>query len=349
MALSIAGTSASYILFAIAVMQKNLPLLFVARAIDGFTGGNIAVAQAAIGDISTNENRTKNFGIMGAAFGLGFVVGPYLGGRLSAPHTSFYGMFDTPGWFGASTPFWFAAILAGLNCLAILSLFPETIKVKIANRKMEFGRSIQNVIQGFRSPRLRVPLLTSFLFVGGFTFFTTFSGVYLAREFGFTQAKTGDFFALVGIFIALSQGLLVGMVAKKMADYRVLKWSLLCNAGALLVWFVAKSTWPLYLGLPFFCFFNACCMANLSGLISRSAEMGHQGEAMGIYSSVQSLSQVPAAVLVGYITSGADSKAPLAAAAIIMLLAGVVYNLFFKPTYVSTGMPTGAPSTAAAH
>ena len=80
LAFSIAGTAIGYAIFAIGISALSIPLLFIGRAIDGLTGGNIAVAQAAVGDISNDSNRQKNFGLIGAAFGLGFVIGPYLGG-----------------------------------------------------------------------------------------------------------------------------------------------------------------------------------------------------------------------------------------------------------------------------
>ena len=186
LAISIFGTSIGYVLFAIGISTANLPLLFDARALDGFTGGNLAVANAAIGDISTNENRAKNFGFLGAAFGMGFIVGPYLGGKLSSPGVSFYGLFDTPSWFGATTPFWFAAIIAMLNCIAVLTTFPETIKEKFHAGRINATQSIQNVVQGFRSERLRVVLMAGFLFSSGFTFFTTFFGIYLKNNFDFS-------------------------------------------------------------------------------------------------------------------------------------------------------------------
>jgi len=305
LALSIFGTAIGYVLFAIGISTGNLPLLFAARGLDGLTGGNLAVAQAAIGDISTHENRAKNFGYMGAAFGMGFIVGPYLGGKLSSPSVSFYGLFDTPHWFGATTPFWFAAVLALLNCTAVLTTFPETIKEKFHGGKIRVGQSLNNVINGFRSDRLRIILLSSFLFSAGFTFFTTFFGVYLRNKFSFSSSKIGDYFAIVGLCIALSQGLVVGRVAKKLVDFKVLKFSMFGTGAMMLIYFLTptSSSMYLYMVIPFFATFNGLCMANTSSLISRSAEMGKQGEAMGIYASVSSLSQVPAAVLVGYITT----------------------------------------------
>jgi len=348
LALSIFGTSIGYVLFAIGISTANIPLLFAGRALDGFTGGNLAVANAAIGDISTNENRAKNFGALGAAFGLGFIVGPYLGGKLSSPHVSFYGLFHTPGWFGATTPFWFAAIIAMLNCIAVLTTFPETLKEKFHAGKLNATQAISNVIIGFKSERLRAVLLTGFLFSAGFTFFTTFFGIYLRNNFNFGPSKTGDYFAIVGLFIAFAQAVLVARVSKKLSDYSVLRFSLFGNAAMMLLYFVVPTSFSfgLYMVIPFFTAFNGLTMANMTSLISRSAEPGQQGQAMGIYSSVQSLAQVPASILVGYITTSITSSQPLIVASVCIALGGLCFVFLFKPTYVSpsVGAPTGAPS-----
>ncbi len=347
LAFSIFGTSIGYVLFAVGIVTKNIPLLFAARALDGITGGNLAVAQAAIGDISTNENRAKNFGLLGAAFGMGFIIGPYLGGRLSAPHVSFYGLFDTPGWFGATTPFWFAAILSLANCLIVLKTLPETLKHKVEHARIHLAQAVSNIIRGFRSDRLRVILTTGFFFSAGFTFFTTFFGVYLRNNFGFNQSKTGDYFAIVGLFIAFSQAVLVARVAKKMSDWKVLRFSIFGNSSMMLMYFLIPSSSPsyLYMVIPFFTAFNGLTMANMSSLVSRSAETGKQGEAMGIYSSVQSLAQVPASILVGYITSGITSNTPLIVAAVCIAIGGIVFVSAFRPKYVADAV--GATSPAA--
>ena len=331
LAISIFGTSIGYVLFAIGISTANLPLLFASRALDGFTGGNLAVANAAIGDISTNENRAKNFGFLGAAFGMGFIVGPYLGGKLSSPGVSFYGLFDTPSWFGATTPFWFAAIIAMLNCVAVLTTFPETIKEKFHAGRINATQSIQNVVQGFRSERLRVVLIAGFLFSSGFTFFTTFFGIYLKNNFDFSASKTGDYFAIVGLFIAFSQAVLVARVAKKLVDFKVLRFSLFGNAIMMLFYFAVPTSFPLglYFVIPLFTAFNGLTMANMTSLISRSAEPGRQGQAMGIYSSVQSLAQVPASILVGYITTSVTSSQPLIVASVCIALGGLLFLLMF--------------------
>jgi DHA1 family tetracycline resistance protein-like MFS transporter len=348
LALSIFGTAIGYAVFAIGISTLNIPLLFIGRGIDGLTGGNFAVAQAAVGDISTNENRAKNFGMVGAAFGLGFIIGPYLGGKLSEPNVSFYGLFDTPGWFGATTPFWFAAIIALLNCAAVLTTFPETLKEKVNQGRLRATQAISNVIEGFSSERLRTVLMVSFLFTGGFTFFTTFFGVYLRNNFNFSASKTGDYFAIVGLFIAFAQAVVVGKVAKKLVDYKVLRFSMFGNATMLLAYFAVPTSHQiyLYLTIPFFTLFNGLTMANMTSLISRSAEPGKQGQAMGISSSVSSLAQVPASILLGYITSSITSSQPLVVAAACIYAGAILFVLFFRPKFVSdtVGESFGAPA-----
>jgi len=192
------------------------------------------------------------------------------------------------------------------------------------------------VISGFRSERLRVVLLAGFLFNAGFTFFTTFFGVYLRNRFDFSPSKTGDYFAIVGLFIAFTQAVVVGRVSKKLPDFKVLRFSLFGNAAMMLLYFAVPTTFSfgLYLAIPFFTLFNGLTMANMTSLVSRSAEPGQQGQAMGIYSSVQSLASVPASILVGYITTGVTSSQPLIVASVCIALGGASFLFLFRPKYV---------------
>jgi DHA1 family tetracycline resistance protein-like MFS transporter len=323
-------------------------LLFLGRTIDGLTGGNLAVAQAAIGDVSTNENRAKNFGLIGAAFGLGFIIGPYIGGRLSAPHTSFYGLFHTPGWFGAATPFWFAAGLALANCLLVLSTLPETNAHRDPHKRVRVSQAVGNIVDGFGTPRLRVPLLTVFLFNAGFTFFTTFFSVYLVNKFAFTPAHTGDYFALVGLCIALAQGLIVRVIAKRVADYRVLRFSLFATGAMIAALLLATTTSGLYWPIPLLAVGNGLTFANTASLISRSAEMGRQGEAMGIYSSVQSLAQVVPSALIGYISSSEASRIPLVVASVTIGCGGLAFVALYRRSMLPQ-IRSGAAPVAVGH
>jgi DHA1 family tetracycline resistance protein-like MFS transporter len=167
--ISVTGTCISYIIFAFGIVTRNIRLLFLARGFDGITGGNIPVAQAVIADITPPEQRAKNFGLLGAAFGLGFIISPYIGGKLSDP--------SLVSWFTAATPFWFAALLSAMNVVLILFLLPETLARAQRGLKIQWSRSLRDVAHAYIYKDFRALFATVFLFQGGFTFYTTFIGV----------------------------------------------------------------------------------------------------------------------------------------------------------------------------
>jgi len=224
----------------------------------------------------------------------------------------------------------------------VLVRLPETIKHKDPDKRIQLATAVDNVVKGFKSDRLRVPLVSSFLFNGGFTFFTTFFGVYLARKFGFTQDNTGDYFALVGLFIAIAQALVVPRVARIKLDFEVLRFAYFGLAVAMACYFLAGQKWQLYAIIPLFTLFNGLAMANQTSLISRSALPGRQGEAMGISSSVMNIAQVPASILVGFITGSFTSNTPLVVACTCIAAAGLVFVWRFRATYVAASPPASA-------
>lgn len=328
LAISLAGTSLSYVVFAVGIITKNIPLLFISRAVDGITGGNIAVAQAAIADATAPAKRARAFGLMGAAFGLGFIIGPFLGGRLADP--------SIVPWFNATTPFWFAAILSALNMLAVLFLFKETLAQKTKG-SIHWAQSFINIRAATMKPGLRALFGTSFLFTSGFTFFTTFFGVYLIKKFGFNQAGIGDFFALVGICVALTQAFVTGFVGKRFKPYAILTVSLFGVGTTLFFFWLAHVSWLLYLITIPNAMFIGLIMANLNGLISRSAGPQEQGTVLGIGASVQALAQSIPPVIAGFIAVAFAPEVPLIIASIIVYIAAVVFFLTAKR--VTQGTP----------
>lgn len=321
--LSIMGTAIGYILFAIGLATKNIPLLFASRLLDGITGGNISVAQASIADISTPKNRARNFGLIGMAFGLGFILGPYIGGKLADP--------IVVSWFSVTTPFLFASLLCIINIVLITFLLTETLKVK-QNKAIDFIKAYHNVKKAFSRPGLRSIMPTSFLFTAGFTFFTTFFGIVLGQKFGFTVSNIGDYFAYVGLWIAISQGLFVGLVAKRFKDYQVLRVSLFITAVSLLLYALVPQgqyKW-LYLIPPLLALGNGLTMAFTSSLISRITPLQLQGEALGINASVMALAQAIPAIIAGYVAT-IGLNVPIFTASAIIALAGILFWILFKP------------------
>lgn len=322
LAFSLAGTSLSYVIFAIGIILKNIPLLFVSRALDGITGGNIAVAQAAIADSSAPEDRAKNFGLIGAAFGIGFIVGPFLGGELSNPHL-------VP-WFNATTPFWFAAILSALNTLSVIFFFRETLKQRVEG-KIHALQSFLNIQAAFVSQKFRAFFGTSFLYTAGFTFFTTFFGVFLIQKFGYDQGGIGLYFAYIGLFIALTQGFVTGFVAKRWSHTSTISVALFVLSLALLGLSLAPASWLLYvLAIPQ-CVCIGLIMANLTALVSVNAGGHEQGKILGVNASVQALGQSIPPVISGYIAATASVTAPITTAAVMVFVAGLSFVFLVRP------------------
>jgi DHA1 family tetracycline resistance protein-like MFS transporter len=331
LSLSLAGTALGYVLFAIGIITKNIPLLFASRALDGITGGNISVARAVIADVSKPKDRTKNFGLIGAAFGVGFVMGPYIGARLASPNVNFFGLFHTPHWFSASTPFWFAAILAATNTILVLAILPETHAYIDKKLKMIWTKAISNVRKAALAPGLRIVFLSEFLFFAGFTFFTTFFQILLIQKLHFTQANVGDFFAYIGIWIALTQGAVTPILAKSFKNYQVLRFAFFGMGMSLFAMLWPGNTTQLLLVTPLIALFVGVIMANTSALVSLSAGPEMQGEILGIDASVQSLAQAIPAIISGYVATMGINM-PVIVGGVIVIVGGVVFVLFYKPS-----------------
>lgn len=322
LAIALSGTCLSYFAFAIGVITRNIPLLFLSRGFDGFTGGNISVAQAAIADISTPENRARNFGFIGAAFGLGLIIGPYIGGRLSDPNFI--------SWFNPATPFWFAGILSFINVMSVLFLFPETLTGIRKKFKIQWFKSIKNIIAAYGMKQLRAPFVSSFLFQSGFSFFTTFFSIYLIRKFQFTQGNIGDLFAYVGLWTVLSQALINSNISKWFSEGTILKVSLFALAASVALFFAPSTGYGLLFITPFFAIFIGLVQANFLSLISKTVGPTKQGEILGVNSSINTLAQSLPPILSGYIAALITPNAPIIVASISIFFAGIVFWLFFK-------------------
>lgn len=330
LSISLFGTAVGYILFAIGIITKNIPLLFFARGLDGATGGNISVAQAVVADVTPPKDRTRMFGLIGATFGIGFVFGPYIGSKLATPGASFFGLFTTPQWFGPATPFWFTAGLSIVNVILILLLLPETHRHINKTLKLKFNQSIANIVKAATYPGLRTVFPSVFLYFAGFTFFTTFFQVLLIDKLGFSATNVGDFFAYVGIWIALGQVLITPFLAKRFKNYQVLRVSMFATAITLFGLTLAGNTMQLLLITPLFAIFNGQFLANNTSLVSNSAGPEIQGEVLGINASVQALAQSIPAIISGYVaTMGINT--PIFVGASIMILAGIVFWVLYKP------------------
>jgi DHA1 family tetracycline resistance protein-like MFS transporter len=325
--ISLLGTAFGYLLFALGVLFMNLPLLFIARALDGITGGNISVAQASIADVTEPKDRAKNFGLIGAAFGMGFILGPFIGGKLS-DHTLL-------PFFSPAMPFYFAAFLSLLNAFSVIYFFEETNRNMLANLKITWTRSVSNILKALERKELAPLFTTGFLFHTGFGFFVSFFSVFLIDRFKFTQGGVGDFFSFMGIWIAFTQIVITRRLANYFTESQILRVTIIGDGIAIALLFLPTAWWQLYLLVPFVAIFNGLSFANLTGLISRSADKTIQGEVLGINASVMALGQLVPPLLGGFIAAGVTPEAPVAVSAGIIIMAGLFFAFFAHSRFSS--------------
>src|SRR5215831_9937266 len=275
---SLLGTAAGFLILGFA---NTLWLLFVGRIIDGISGGNISTAQAYIADVTTKENRAKGMGLIGAAFGLGFVFGPAIGGILSR--------------WGINVPFLFAGSLALANALLLYFALPETVTADHPARvSAASGRSWTQLFAALRQPALASVLAIYFLGGVGFSIKTASFSLFMMFRLGYDAFHNGWVFAFVGVISAFVQGGLIGRLVKTFGEPPlIIIGSILFAASLLLIPFVTPAT-----GLATILVIGAATSIGqalsaptLSSLASKSAGASEQGSVLGVMQSVASLAR----------------------------------------------------------
>ena len=316
--ISLIGTLIGYILFAIGVHQHWVWLLFAARILDGFTGGNISIAFSAISDVSTPETKTKNFGLIGMAFGLGFIIGPYIGGKLSDP--------NLVSWFNFETPFWFAAILCLVNIILVLRFFFETLKTP-STKPIDLLQGFRNIAAAVNKPHLRKIFLVVFLVTFGFSIFTQFLQVFLIQKFSFSQSDIGDYFAFIGICIAITQGFITRLISKRLKPEMAASIFMFTLAIALVLILFPGQSMYLYLLSPLIAVSQGVMSPNLQTIVSNSGGPQEQGEILGMNQSVQSLAQGIPPIVAGIVVS-INMYLPITLAAAFTLMAWFAFYIY---------------------
>jgi DHA1 family tetracycline resistance protein-like MFS transporter len=309
--------------------MHNIPLMFAGRALDGITGGNISVARAVIADVTPPRHRARNFGWMGAMFGVGFILGPVLGARLATPNTEIFGFLTTPQWFGSATPFWFAAAVSLLTVVVVAVCLPETHTHIDRTVRLAWTRSLAHIRQAATRPGLRVIFGAEFLFWGGFTFFMTFFQILLIEKLGFSINNVGDFFGYVGVCVVLSQAVLLPLAVKYLKIHDILRISLLASGLALLLLLWPTDTFQLLLVAPLVAIFVGMAMAAAPALVSLTSGQREQGEVLGIEASVQALAQAIPAIVSGYVATVSVST-PVLWGGSAILVGGLIFLGFYN-------------------
>ncbi len=317
---SLFGTMLGYLLFAYGLLTQQLWLLYVSRALDGFTGGNIAVASSAIADTSTPQNRAKNFGLIGMAFGFGFIIGPFLGGIFSDS--------SLVSWFNPTIPFCFAAALSLFNLFFISFWFDETLQEKTTRAVHPFI-GFTHLRKAWSRHKLRTIFLVIFLHSIGFCFFTQFFPVFLVDKFHSPEAQIGTIFAYIGIWIAFAQGFVTRIVSRHFAPAKILPYALVALSLTLFAITLPSGIAGLFLIQPFMAIAEGLCFPNETAVLSNLCSPNEQGEAMGITQSLRALGQAVPPLLAGFLVN-IDQNLPTWTAAGLILLAAGIFVIYFR-------------------
>lgn len=314
------GSAIGYALFAIGIITANLPLLFFSRILDGFTGGNISIVYSAIADISTSENKARNFGLIGMMFGIGFVLGPFTGGVLADS--------SIVSWFNPSLPLWVATGLCLFNLLAVRFMFKETLH-DFSKQKVDLLAGFKNMKMAFSLPNLRNLFVTTFLAGLGFAFFTQFFQVLLIERWSFAESDIGYFFGVIGVCIALVQGVLMRPVSKRFRSDQIPGVTLFGLAVAIGINVFVSEAWMAFAIIPLIALFQGLGSPNLAALVSDEATPEQQGRIMGINQSINSVAIAVPSAMAGFLGT-INYNLPTIAAAFFTLLAGISFHVLFK-------------------
>jgi DHA1 family tetracycline resistance protein-like MFS transporter len=300
---SMAASSLAYLGIAFA---SGLWMVFTARAFAGACAGNIAAAQAYIADVTPPEQRAKGMGMIGAAFGLGFIIGPVLGGVIAGNDLATADL-QTPG-----------LIAAGLSFVAFLGVvlvLRESLPAGTTSRAR--GR-IAMAREAFARPVLARLLVVFFLVILAFSGMETTFAWWAIAQFGWGPRPIGFVFFYVGLLSVLMQGGLIGLLTRRFGEERLMLGGLGAIALGLLVLPFAREVPALIVALSALALGMGATQPSLNSLISRSAEAGEQGEVLGVAQSIGSLSRVLGPLIAGSLFAEFGRRSPFLWGAVLV-------------------------------
>lgn len=319
--ISLMGSALGYLVLGLTMRYE---WVIAARILDGLTGGNIAVAQAAMADISTPEDRSKSLGMMGAAFGMGFVLGPALAGILSG---SSWGNWLL-GMHGIHLPFIVASVMSLTASVSVLFFLPETLSEE--NRKKTNSTKRGHVLlQVLKRPQMPTLIAISLLTVTGFGMFEGSFSLMANERFGFGQREVGYLFGVVGLLIAIYQGAMVRIVSALISEQKLLVLGLTFLIIAFICLPVAPLYWPFYLCIIPAAWGSGMNNTSTFALASKLTPPEDQGSLFGALGAVQSLGRIlgPAIGTLAFAQYGYRMPFHIAVGFIVLALAAALFLL----------------------
>jgi MFS transporter, DHA1 family, tetracycline resistance protein len=308
----IAGAALSYLAFGLA---GSLTWLFVARAVNGLMGANVGVAQAYIADVTPPHERAKGMGMIGAAFGLGFIFGPAIGGFLSR--------------WGPAAPFLGAAALAAANFALAWFRLPESLSPAVrgaaAPRNAGLRARFATVLDA--PPRLRALYATVFTVTMGIAGTEAMVALWAGRRWGLGFESVGYGFAIVGLVSAAAHGLMVGPLVKRTGERRSGLLGLGLIAAGMLLTPLMPSLPLVVLGGAVFALGQAAVTPALMAMISHQGGIADQGRVLAASQSLSALARVLGPWMGGVAFAYAGIAAPYAGGAALAAIAMLILAL----------------------
>lgn len=287
------GSTLGYLLLAIAsyVHWSNpmfgLVMIYISRAIDGISGGNISTAQAYIADITTPENRARGMGLLGAAFGIGFTIGPAMGGIL--------------GHFHISLPALAAAVLTFVAAAqTYFTLREARVHVKSDSENWLHPSRFKPIVTDVALANM---MLISIASMGAFVMYESVLALFLLEHFSYGKLQVGLIFAYVGVVIAIMQGRMTGPLTRRFGEWKLAIVGPICVALAMLL-YAQLPIWPLLalilLGGTINAIGRSLQTPSLSALISKTASPDIQGATFGLYHMLMALARTVGPILAAW-------------------------------------------------
>ena len=320
--ISVFGTALSFGLLGIA---NSIPLLFLSRIIDGATGGNISTAQAYIADITTKENRTQGMGIMMAAFSLGFILGPALGGMLSV--------------YGYAVPAFVAGGVALFATILAYFFLPESHKVdktknNIAKKKKFVIFSFRDFFDALTHPEIGLMLSISFMTMFAFSLMQGTFALFTEHSLHLTAKTNGLIFAYLGLVGIIVQLFLLKQILKRITEHRATIISITLLAISLALIALSTNLTILLLAVTLLALGNAVSRPLIAGHISKLTPDSEQGNVAGMNQSVGSVARLIGPLLGTFLYSQIGTKSPYFFATGILVLTAIYGTKKLQPAKV---------------
>jgi DHA1 family tetracycline resistance protein-like MFS transporter len=323
--------------YCIVGFANTLILVFVGRIVSGITGGSIGTAQAYIADVTTKENRARGMGLFGAAFGLGFILGPAIAGVLSK--------------YSIHLPFYFAAILSLVNAIAVYFILPESLKPGLRRAESETKSKLADIREVLADSRLRIITVVYFLLIMAFSIMTYVYVLFTAFTFGYTTVENGYLFAFVGLVSIVMQGVVFGFAAKRFGEARLAIFGCLILTASLFATPFSSPALGGLAGLLAVSFFisagNAFATPALSSLASKNAAEHQQGRALGVLQSGASLARAIGPTLGGVLLNNSLNQVDrFTVFRTYWVAAGIMLVAFFVAIYAARIVKDGVAAQA---